>query len=139
MLNEDEYIKLLDRAFEQAPSLSSEKSDFEIPKVDSIVQGNKTIIRNLSQIADKARRSPSDIAKYLSKEFGVPVGIEDQRLVLNGKFSNDDIEKRMHRYFDVYVICRECGKPDTHLEGAGRGMFFMVCEACGARYGIKNY
>ncbi|MCL5093429.1 MAG: translation initiation factor IF-2 subunit beta [Candidatus Marsarchaeota archaeon] len=139
MLNEDEYIKLLDRAFEQAPSLSSEKSDFEIPKVDSIVQGNKTIIRNLSQIADKARRSPGDIAKYLSKEFGVPVGIEDQRLVLNGKFSNDDIEKRMHRYFDVYVICRECGKPDTHLEGAGRGMFFMVCEACGARYGIKNY
>ena len=107
--------------------------------MDSIVQGNKTIIRNLSQIADKARRSPSDIAKYLSKEFGVPVGIEDQRLVLNGKFSNDDIEKRIHRYFDVYVICRECGKPDTHLESAGRGMFFLVCEACGARYGIKNY
>jgi translation initiation factor 2 subunit 2 len=138
-LNDNEYSALLDRAFSKLPSLAAEHSDFVIPSVDSIVQGAKTVIRNISAIADKARRNVSDISRYLSKELGVPVGIEEQRLVLNGRFSTEDLNARIKRYFEVYVICRECHKPDTHLEGAGRGMFYLVCEACGARYAVKNY
>jgi translation initiation factor 2 subunit 2 len=30
------------------------------------------------------------------------------------------------------VLCPVCGSPDTHLEKEKR-MWFMVCEACGAR------
>ncbi|MCL4371808.1 translation initiation factor IF-2 subunit beta [Candidatus Marsarchaeota archaeon] len=130
---------MLDRALSKLPVLETEKSDFVIPKVDSIVQGNKTIIRNIGAIADKARRNVQDIARYISKEFGVPVGMEEQRLVITGRFSADDLDKRIARYFEIYVICRECHKPDTHLENAGRGMFYIVCEACGARYGVKSY
>ncbi len=104
-----------------------------------MVQGNKTIIRNMAQIADKARRQVQEIARYLSKEFGVPVSMEEQRLVMTGKFSPEELNKHIARYFEIYVICRECHKPDTHMESAGRGMFYIVCEACGARYGVKNY
>ncbi|MEM0154714.1 MAG: hypothetical protein QW814_02665, partial [Methanothrix sp.] len=71
-INDKEYTELLDRAFSKLLTLEVEKSDFVIPTVESIMQGNKTIIRNMAVIADKARRSISDIAKYLSKEFGVP-------------------------------------------------------------------
>ncbi|MCL4411477.1 translation initiation factor IF-2 subunit beta [Candidatus Marsarchaeota archaeon] len=138
-MGDEEYNALLDRAFSKLPSLAAEHSDFVIPTVDSIVQGAKTIIRNISAIADKARRNVGDISRYLSKELSVPVNMEEQRLVLNGRFSTDDLNARMKRYFEVYVICRECHKPDTHLEGASRGMFYLVCEACGARYGVKNY
>lgn len=138
-INDKEYSELLDRAFSKLPALEAEKSDFVIPTVESMVQGNKTIIRNMAAIADKARRDVSDIARYLSREFGVPTSMEDQRLVLTGKFAQEQLDKEMHKYFETYVICRECHKPDTHLENAGRGMLMLVCEACGARYGLKNY
>jgi translation initiation factor 2 subunit 2 len=138
-LSDEEYAKLLDRAFEKAPKLATDISDFKIPTVDALVQGNKTIIRNLSAIADKARRDPNEVARYMSKELAIPVNIEEGRLIVSGKFRSDDLNKRVQRYFEVYVICKECHKPDSHLEVAGRGMFYFVCEACGARYGIKSY
>ncbi len=138
-MRDEEYTELLDRAFAKAPELSAATTDFSIPKVESFVEGARTIIKNIAAIADKARRSPQEIARYVSRELAVPVNAEEQRLVISGKFSNDELEKRIKRYFEVYVICRECGKPDTHLEAAGRGMFNLVCEACGARYGVKSY
>lgn len=138
-MKETEYTELLDRAFSKLPSLSASASDFVIPSVESFVQGSKTIIKNAAAIADKARRKQEDIARYLSKELAVPSSVEEQQLVVNGKFSNDDLNKRIKRYFEVYVICGECHKPDTHLESAGRGMLNIICEACGARYGVKNY
>lgn len=135
---EEEYEKFLDRAFSKLPKLSVEKSDFVIPNADVLVQGTKSIIRNLLAIADKARRKPEDIARYISKELSVPVSIDEQRLTVNGKFPPDEINRRIRRYFEIYVICKECHKPDTHLESAARGMY-LVCEACGTRYWVKNY
>ena len=138
-MGDEEYMKLLDRAFANSHVTVSESSDFVIPKVDSFVQGSKTVLRNLNAFADKARRDPKEIARYVSKELGVPVSVEAQGLMISGKFQTADLDKRMQRYFEVYVICKECHKPDTRLEGAGRGMFYLVCEACGSRYGVKNY
>jgi len=138
-LNEDEYAKLLDRAFSQIPDASAEKSDFTIPRVDLIVEGNKTIIKNIANIADVGRRKFNEIARYISKELGVPVGADEKRLVINGRFSSDELNKRVARYFELYVVCKECKKPDTHLESAGGGMFYLVCEACGSRYAVKSY
>lgn len=132
-------MEMLDRAFELAPQISEAKEDFVIPKVESFVEGTKTIIKNIMPIADKARRTPVEIGKYISKELAVPISLEKERLVVNGKFTNDDLNKKILRYFEVYVICRECKKPDSHLESAGRGIVYFVCEACGARYGIKRY
>ena len=138
-MSDEEYSALLDRAFSKVPELSAANQDFVIPKVDSFIEGAKSIIKNIAAIADKARRGGDDIAKYISKELAVPVNVEDQRLIISGKFSGEDLDKKVHRYFELYVICRECGKPDTRLEIAGRGMFYLVCEACGARYGVKSY
>jgi translation initiation factor 2 subunit 2 len=138
-LEEQEYAKLLDTAFEKMPHGSEEKSDFVIPSADILTQGSKTIVRNIVSILDKARRNPQELSRFLSKELGVPVDSEDQRIIINGKFSTDEVNKRIGRFFEVYVICKECHKPDSHLESAGRGMLYFVCEACGARYGVKNY
>ncbi len=137
-MTDEEYTALLDKAFSKLPGLTKERSDFVIPTVDAMVQGTKTIIRNLAGIADTARRPPEEIARYLSKELAVPVSIEEQRLVLGSKFPSDELDKRVKKYFEVYVVCKECHKPDTHLEAAERGMY-LVCGACGARYWVKNY
>ena len=132
------YEQLLDRAFAQLPSLATEKSDFKVPEVDSIVQGSKTIIRNFSQIADAARRDQSDIAKYLSRELAAPVSIGEQKLTISAKVQNAPLNSKVKKYFEVYVICKECHKPDTHIEGTERGYETLVCEACGARYTVKR-
>ncbi|MGI0100793.1 MAG: translation initiation factor IF-2 subunit beta [Candidatus Micrarchaeaceae archaeon] len=137
-MSEEEYEKLLDRAFSKLPNLSTERSDFVIPEADILNEGSKTLIRNISIIADKARRNPSDIARYIGKEFSVPVNVEEQRLIINGRFSADEIQRRIRKYFEMYVVCKECKKPDTHLEQAEKGMN-LICEACGARYWVKNY
>lgn len=137
-MSEEEYQKLLDRAFSKLPSLTAEKSDFVIPVADVLNEGAKTIIRNISSIADIGRRNPGDIARYIGKEFSVPVNIEEQRLIISGRFPSDEINRRIKKYFEIYVICKECKKPDTHLENAEKGMY-LICEACGARYWVKNY
>ncbi len=133
-----DYERLLDRAFASVPELANENVDFKIPQVDSIVQGSKTILRNFSQIADVARRNPADIAKYLSKEFAAPASTDDQKLTINARVQQQVLNERIKKYFEVYVVCRECHKPDTHIEETSRGYVTLVCEACGARYTIKR-
>jgi translation initiation factor 2 subunit 2 len=139
MPNDQEYEKMLDRAFEKMPKLAADISDFKIPAADTLMQGNKTVVRNIAQIAEKARRKPEEIARYLSKELAVPANAEGQTLMISGKFRQEDISARIKKYFETYVICKECKKPDSHLEQSGRGMVMFVCEACGSRYGIKRY
>ncbi|MDE1804296.1 MAG: translation initiation factor IF-2 subunit beta [Candidatus Micrarchaeota archaeon] len=138
-LLDSNYEKLLDRAFSKLPTLSAENVDFKIPAADSIIQGAKTIVRNFGQIADVARRDKTDIAKYITKELAAPVSIEEQRLVISAKVTGDVINTKVKKYFDTYVICKECHKPDTHIESSTRGFLTIVCEACGARYTIKHY
>ncbi len=137
-MDDKEYVKLLDRALKDIPEIAAESSDFVIPNAETFSQGNKTILKNIAAIADKARRNLTDISKYLTKELGVPISNDGQQLVINGRFSNDEVNRRIKRYFEVYVICKECKKPDTHLESGGRGVIYLVCEACGARYGINS-
>ncbi len=137
--NDNDYFKLLDRAFANRPNLAADISDFKIPKTEDFIEGNKTIIKNIAVIADMARRKVVEIARYLSKELGVPVNVEEQRLIINGKFNTDDLDRRIEKYFNTYVICKECHKPDSRLEVMGGGMYNFICEACGARYGVKHY
>ena len=138
-MTDKDYFELLDMAFSKKPNLAADISDFKIPKVESFIEGNKTILKNIGVIADKARRKTEDIARYLSREFGVPINIEEQRLVISGRFLTKDLDNRVEKYFNTYVICKECHKPDSTLETIKGGMYNFVCEACGARYGVKHY
>ena len=133
------YDELLDRAFTKLPTLSKENVDFKIPVIDSIIQGNKTIIRNIAQVADVARRNRAEIIKYLTKELAAPISADDQMLVINAKVAQNILNSKITKYFETYVICKECHKPDTRIESIERGYITTVCEACGARYTLKNY
>jgi translation initiation factor 2 subunit 2 len=136
--NDGDYSGLLDRAFSKLPTLSEEKSDFKIPEADSIIQGNKTLVRNFHQIADVARREAADIAKYLSKELAAPVSVDEQKITISTRVQGSVLNAKIRKYFEVFVICKECHKPDTKIEGTEHGYETLVCEACGARYTIKR-
>ena len=134
-----DYYGLLEKAFAEMPKLSEENVDFAIPEVDSLVQGNKTIVKNIEQIADRARRDKSEIARYLTRELAAPVNVNNQALDIGAKISQASLNAKIKRYFEVYVICKECHKPDTQIEGRERGYVNIKCEACGARYTVKSY
>ncbi|MEM3791224.1 MAG: translation initiation factor IF-2 subunit beta [Candidatus Micrarchaeaceae archaeon] len=133
-----DYNELLERAFSKLPSTYNQHYDFEIPSADCLQQGNKTIIKNAYHIADIARRSMEEIAKFLTKEFAAPVNSDRQSLIINAKIAQQTVNEKIKKFFELYVICKECHKPDTKEIETERGYITLLCEACGARYTIKG-
>lgn len=131
------YEDLLENAYKNVPEKLSSGERFEIPKLESFAEGNKTIVRNFGAAVDTIRRKREDVMKFLSKELAVPVNIDGDRLILQRKFFGDLINKKFEDYVTSYVICKQCKKPDTHIEEMGHGLRNIVCEACGARNPVK--
>ena len=133
----DEYEKLLDKAYKAVPQKSSSGERFEIPVADMQPQGSKTIIRNFEFIANTLRRTPEQLLRYMQKELAVPISIEGQRLVLHGKFNERTVNEKIRNFTEIYVLCKECKKPDTHIVTGEHGIKKLVCEACGARSPVR--
>ena len=131
------YEELLKRAMEKMPKKKEGGERFEVPKVESIIQGHQTIIRNLAQIAEALRREQKHILKYLSKALAAPINIDGTRAIIQGKIPNRTIQTKLESYVKEYVLCKECSRPDTKLEKEGR-IWFLKCEACGARGAVKG-
>ncbi len=137
MSSEKDYDKLLSGIYANLPEKVTKTERFEMPKFEFFVEGNKTIVKNFKAVADKVRREPALIAKYLSKELAVPVEIQNDRLILARKLTGDIINKKFEEFVVKLVMCRQCNRPDTHIEELGHGLRQLVCESCGARTAIR--
>lgn len=123
---------MLNKAYEKLPKTEESKDRFKIPAADTIIQGNQTIIKNFSQIAETLRRDPSHILKFLAKELATPAGIDGTRAILQTKASQKMVQQKLDLYVTDYVFCKECKSPDTKLMKEDR-ITFLKCEACGAK------
>jgi translation initiation factor 2 subunit 2 len=132
----DDYEKLLDNIYAKLPEKTASSERFEMPRFEYFKEGNKTIIKNFKAVADKIRRDPAVLSKYLSKELAVPLEIQSERLVLQRKVG-DMINSKLTDFVNRYVICKECNRPDTHIEDVGHGIRQLVCESCGARKAVR--
>ena len=128
----DDYEKLLQHAYDELPEKAKEKSRFKMPTFEAFIQGNQTIIQNFGDVAAALRREGKHIMKFLSKELASPASIDGKRLIVKGKHREKTLNERLEKYIKGYVLCKECGKPDTNLV-TQNGVTFMRCEACGAR------
>jgi translation initiation factor 2 subunit 2 len=137
-MSEFDYDKLLKRLREDLPAAVLEHSRFEIPKVDSFIEGNKTFIRNFHDISDILARPENVVLKYIARELATAGSIEGTQAIFQGKFTRDVLNNVLERYTKIYVICPECNKPDTEVIKSGRYQF-LVCKACGARTSVKSY
>lgn len=131
------YEKSLDRALEQIPKAVFEKERFQIPEADVIVFGNRTALKNFKVIASALNREPEHMIKYLLRELGVAGNIDGHQAVFQGKFAKAAVDDRIKRYVEEFVICRECGGPDTKLVRKER-VYMLRCEACGARAAVRS-
>ncbi|MBI2629999.1 translation initiation factor IF-2 subunit beta [Candidatus Pacearchaeota archaeon] len=133
----EEYEKLLDEAYKKIKPVESKVDRFEIPPVEGLIEGNKTIVSNFIQICSYIRRNPEHLIKFLSKELAAPGKMDNGRLILVKKIPARRIDEVVKAYVDKYVTCKECGKPDTELIKKDN-FTFIHCLACGAKYSIAK-
>jgi len=131
------YGELLDKAYRDLPEIKVSSERFEIPKAQSIIQGNKTIIANFLKISQIFRRDSDHFQKYLLRELATPGNLDGPRLIINRKISSALINQKIEQYANDFVICKECRKPDTTLNREDR-FTYVKCQACGARHYINS-
>lgn len=134
---QNEYESLLKAAMQKLPKKEEEKKRFEVPQATSFVQGNKTIVKNFSEIASRLRREGRHVSKFLCKQLAAPGSVDGETLVLQSKLQNSFIQRKIEDYIKEYVYCKVCGEPDTVLVKDGR-ITSMKCEACGARSSVRE-
>jgi translation initiation factor 2 subunit 2 len=135
--NSMDYETMLERGKSKLPDTAVATERFIVPKVTGQLEGNKTIISNFVQIANVIRRNPEHILKYISRETAAKGEIKKQLLIFNTKLPSAKINEKIQQYVDTYVVCKECGKPDTKLSKEGV-ITFIRCQACGAKHSINS-
>ncbi len=137
MSSEKDYDKLLEGIYDNLPEKATAGERFEIPKFEYFTEGNKTIIKNFKAVTDKIRREPGLLIKFLTKELAVPAEQQSERLVLQRRLTGDIVNKKLEEFVNKYVMCKECKRPDTHVNELGHGLRQLVCESCGARRSLR--
>ncbi len=133
----DDYKKMLEEVRKNLPEVVLIKERFEIPKALGHMQGNRTIISNFLQIASTLRREVDHLLKYTLKELATPGEIKKSgALILGTKVPASRINEKIRQYANEFVLCFECGKPDTQIIKE-EGLTYMKCTACGARNVVK--
>ena len=132
-----DYEKLLDQAYENVKQVSISSDRFEIPKIEGRFEGRKTILTNFSQIASHLRRNPEHFQKFILKELAASGHREGDRLSLNMKVPSAKINTKIEQYAKEFVLCKECGKPDTQLLKEDR-ITVVHCLACGAKHPVRS-
>ena len=133
----ESYETMLSDAYKQVKQVQGNSDRFEIPKVIGEVQGKNTIITNITQIASYVRRPVEQIAKFLFRELAAPGKIENDRLILNTKLNSSKVNEKVAQYTKEFVICKECGKPDTEII-SDKGIKYKHCLACGAKSPVRS-
>jgi translation initiation factor 2 subunit 2 len=130
------YEDMLKKARGEMPESVFIKERFEIPKVMGHIQGNKTIISNIRDIASIFERPINHIVKYILKELATPGGIKNNSFIIGSKIPASRINEKLRQYANEYVLCNNCGKPDTKII-QNTNSSILKCKACGAENTVK--
>ncbi|QYZ79441.1 translation initiation factor IF-2 subunit beta [Methanofollis formosanus] len=133
----DPYEELLKKAYANITEIGDNSERFHIPDAKVYLEGKTTVIENFTEIAGYIRREPDHLMKALVGELGTAGKIEGTRAVFNGKFDETMITSAIKKYVDDYVICSECGRPDTRLVKDGR-VLLLKCDACGGHRPVRK-
>ena len=132
-----DYESMLERGKNKLPENTMVTERFTVPKVAGHLEGNKTVVSNFLQIANALRRTPEHLLKYISRETAAKGEMKRQLLIFNTKIPSQKINEKVQQYVDEFVICKECGKPDTKLSKEGI-VTFIRCQACGAKHSVNS-
>lgn len=103
-------------------------------KVEGKGNGIKTVVVNLSNVAQQLARPPSYVIKYFGFELGAQTNIDpkDDRWIINGAHEASKLQDYLDGFINRFVLCRDCKNPETviHIKD---GDILLDCKACGQR------
>ncbi|WP_436344967.1 translation initiation factor IF-2 subunit beta [Natronorubrum sp. FCH18a] len=126
-----DYEASLDRAMDDVPDIGGDEQRLQIPDATIQKDGAFTRFTNLGEIADVLSREDEHLHRFIQREMGTSGKFEEGRGRYNGTFSEQDFNAAVEAYVDEYVLCSECGLPDTRLVREDRTPM-LRCDACGA-------
>jgi len=126
-----DYKNLLKKVVDSTNKKELAEDRLKIPKADIFYEGNTTVIKNFDKISDIINRDPDVVLKFLLGSLGTAGELVGPRAVFQGKIPTKNVHDRLKDYVDMFVICSECNRPDTHLVKQGRELLIR-CDACGA-------
>ena len=136
IMSKEEYLALVDRAFEKIPDGFHETDRWKIPIARLEYEGKNTILVNFKDIVDSINRDEKHLFSYILQEVGTAGNIKGNKAILKGKQKLRTVNRLVNNYCETYVICETCGKPDTTIQKEGRA-HLLVCQACGTRHPVK--
>jgi len=98
-----------------------------VPKVVGHIQGQRTVLSNVHQIASFLNRDVNDLVKYILRELATPGDLKPKGLILGRKVSAGRINEKVRQFTREFVLCKECGNSAVIRKD---GCEF--CTACGA-------
>lgn len=131
------YEELLKRARSQIPEVVSKRERLELPRINLSVIGMRTIVYNFKEVAEALNRDPQHLLKFLTREMATAATMQEARVIFQGKFSRETLERLTQRYMESFVTCPVCKRPDTKIVKEKR-LSFLVCEACGAKSSVRQ-
>jgi translation initiation factor 2 subunit 2 len=132
-----DYESLLNEAYTKVKVVEGKGDRFEVPVIEGHIEGKKTMLTNFIGISSHIRRDPDHFQKFILRELATSGQREGDRLVLNNKIPSSKINAKIEQYVKEFVICKECGKPDTELKKENR-LSFIHCLACGAKHPVRE-
>ena len=128
-----DYDEMLDRGLEETPDIEGGSERFEVPDPEVRQEGNVSVVENFQTVCDELDREDDHLMKFIQNELGTSGHIDESgRARLTGEFRTSRIAEAIEAYTEEFVLCSECGLPDTRLERE-QGALMLRCEACGAR------
>jgi translation initiation factor 5 len=105
-----------------------------ITKIEGKGNGIKTVVVNLSSVAQSLARPPSYLIKYFGFELGAQTNIDpaDDRWIINGAHEASKLQDHLDGFIQKFVLCKKCKNPETdvHIKD---GRITLDCKACGQR------
>ncbi|KAI1484309.1 domain found in IF2B/IF5-domain-containing protein [Daldinia eschscholtzii] len=103
-------------------------------KIEGKGNGIKTVVVNLSSVAQSLARPGSYVIKYFGFELGAQTNIDppDDRWIINGAHEASKLQDHLDGFINKFVLCKKCKNPETDVV-IKDGRIVLDCKACGQR------
>jgi translation initiation factor 5 len=108
-----------------------------ITKIEGKGNGIKTVVVNLSNVAQSLARPPSYLIKFFGFELGAQTNIDpsDDRWIINGAHEANKLQDHLDGFIQKFVLCKKCKNPETDVQ-IKDGNITLDCKACGQRTAV---
>ena len=111
---------------------------YKMEKLQSKIEGKgngiKTVIVNLSSVAQSLARPGAYVIKYFGFELGAQTNTNpaDDRWIINGAHEASKLQDYLDGFINKFVLCKKCKNPETDVV-IKDGRILLDCKACGQR------